>query len=77
MHYKIGEQLEYITKYVTLHHGDLILTGTPQGVGPIEVGDKISANIVQNNKILIEMKFDVEEETGNSHPQQKEEINNC
>jgi 2-keto-4-pentenoate hydratase/2-oxohepta-3-ene-1,7-dioic acid hydratase in catechol pathway len=36
MYFKIGDQLEFITKYITLNPGDLILTGTPNGIGPIE-----------------------------------------
>ena len=62
MFYKIGEQLEQITKYVTLNQGDLILTGTPSGIGPINVGDKLRANLKQNEEVLVEMDFKVEEE---------------
>lgn len=60
MHYKIHDQLEFITKYVTLNPGDLVLTGTPSGVGPIKVGDKIKANMKQNGKIIIDMNYLVE-----------------
>jgi acylpyruvate hydrolase len=63
MHFKIGDQLEYITKYTTLNKGDLIITGTPAGVGPIKVGDKLKANIEQNKEILTEIIFNVEEDT--------------
>jgi acylpyruvate hydrolase len=62
MHYKIGDQLEYITRYVTLNPGDLILTGTPHGIGPIAVGDKMHATLRQGDKILVEMRYDVLEE---------------
>ncbi len=62
MHYKIGETLEYITNYVTLNPGDLILTGTPHGIGPIQVGDKLKANLKQDGKVIVEMNYDVEEE---------------
>jgi acylpyruvate hydrolase len=62
MYFKIGETLEYITRYVTLHPGDLILTGTPHGIGQVKVGDKIKAMIKQNNNILVEMNYNVEEE---------------
>lgn len=61
MYYKIGETLEKITKYVTLNQGDLILTGTPSGIGPINVGDKLKANMKQDGKVLVEMNFLVEE----------------
>lgn len=61
MHYKIGETLEHLTSYVTLNKGDLILTGTPSGIGQIKVGDKLKANIKQEGKVLVEMSYDVEE----------------
>lgn len=62
MHYKIGETLEHLSQYVTLHKGDLILTGTPSGIGPISVGDKLKASLKQEGKVLVEMNYDVEEE---------------
>ncbi len=62
MHYKIGETLEHLSHYVTLNKGDLILTGTPSGIGPINVGDKLMAQLKQEDKTLVEMKYDVIEE---------------
>lgn len=62
MHFKIDEQLEFITKYVTLYPGDLVLTGTPHGIGHISIGDKIRANLIQNDTTLVELKFNVEAE---------------
>ena len=60
MHFKIGDQLEYITKYCTLNPGDLILTGTPHGIGPIKLGDKLHATLSQDGQIVVEMKYNVE-----------------
>ncbi len=37
--------LSYITSVLTLVPGDLILTGTPAGVGPLKAGDKVEVNI--------------------------------
>lgn len=34
-----------VSKYFTLQRGDVILTGTPSGVGPVGVGDVIDAGI--------------------------------
>jgi acylpyruvate hydrolase len=59
MYFKIGDQLEFITKYVTLNPGDLILTGTPAGINSIDVGDKLHATLKQGDKMLMEMKYDV------------------
>lgn len=62
MHYKIGETLEHLTNYITLNKGDLILTGTPSGIGPIAIGDQLRASLKQDGKTLVEMNFNVEEE---------------
>ncbi len=40
--FSIAELLAYITAAITLEPGDLVLTGTPAGVGPLAVGDKVS-----------------------------------
>ena len=42
---RIPEMLSYISKYFTLEEGDLVITGTPQGVGPVKGGDSISGEI--------------------------------
>ena len=51
MIYKIDFLIHYISKYVTLNKGDLIFTGTPKGVGPVNVGDKLKGYI-ENEKLL-------------------------
>ena len=33
--------ITFVSQYITLRKGDLIFTGTPAGVGPIEIGDKL------------------------------------
>jgi len=43
--------IEYISKFVTLKMGDLIFTGTPAGVGPVSIGDKLEA-FIGNEKLL-------------------------
>ena len=37
--------IEYVSSFMTLLPGDVILTGTPDGVGPMEVGDEVSVTI--------------------------------
>ena len=43
--------ISYLSKFFTLRTGDLIFTGTPKGVGPVKVGDVLSASI-ENEKLL-------------------------
>lgn len=43
--------VSYLSKFFTLKKGDLIFTGTPAGVGPIEIGQKLAAYI-ENEKLL-------------------------
>jgi len=45
MLFSIDELLVYISRYFTLQIGDLIYTGTPQGVGKIESGDHLVGSI--------------------------------
>ncbi len=40
-----AQLVAYISQVMTLIPGDIILTGTPAGVGPIQVGDRISVKI--------------------------------
>ena len=41
----VGELIAWGSSFYTLHPGDVILTGTPQGVGPVKVGDTMLAKI--------------------------------
>lgn len=37
--------IEYVSQVMTLLPGDVLLTGTPEGVGPLEIGDEVSVII--------------------------------
>lgn len=52
----IPSLIEYISSIMRLERGDLILTGTPKGVGPIKVGDQIMAGIGHD---IVKMNFRV------------------
>ena len=45
MVFKIPQIIEFITAVMTLEPGDVILTGTPKGVGPIRAGDQVEVEI--------------------------------
>ncbi|MEP6708587.1 MAG: fumarylacetoacetate hydrolase family protein, partial [Verrucomicrobiota bacterium] len=45
MIYSVAEIISFASQSITLLPGDLILTGTPSGVGPIRSGDQIEAAI--------------------------------
>lgn len=47
MIFKIPYLISYISQWMTLLEGDLIITGTPEGVGPLQPGDRIEAEISQ------------------------------
>jgi acylpyruvate hydrolase len=51
---------------MTLEEGDLILTGTPAGVGPIVAGDKIECALVDatTNEVLERVDFGVRDRVG-------------
>lgn len=41
----IAEQIAYASRFYTLYPGDIIMTGTCEGVGPVRPGDTISCGI--------------------------------
>lgn len=49
--WSVAEVISFLTHSVSLSPGDLIYTGTPEGVGPVAKGDKIKAGIDGINAI--------------------------
>jgi 2-keto-4-pentenoate hydratase/2-oxohepta-3-ene-1,7-dioic acid hydratase in catechol pathway len=45
LHFGVGELLEHVSSVMTLLPGDVLLTGTPSGVGPIQAGDMVDCMI--------------------------------
>lgn len=45
MIWKVPEMISYLSEYFELAAGDVILSGTPAGVGPVSVGDRMEASI--------------------------------
>ncbi|MDR2841409.1 MAG: fumarylacetoacetate hydrolase family protein [Paludibacter sp.] len=48
MIFTINEIIAYISRFFTLKMGDLIYTGTPSGVGKVEIGDRLEGFIFDN-----------------------------
>ena len=51
MLYKVDELIAYISQYFTLKTGDILYTGTPAGVGPVHIDDKLEG-YVEDRKVL-------------------------
>ena len=45
MVFTVGEIVEFVSGVMTLLPGDVILTGTPAGVGPMQVGQSVSVTV--------------------------------
>jgi 2-keto-4-pentenoate hydratase/2-oxohepta-3-ene-1,7-dioic acid hydratase in catechol pathway len=43
--FSFDKLIAHVSKYVTIRMGDLIFTGTPAGVGPVKIGDRLQAYI--------------------------------
>ncbi|KAL2125330.1 hypothetical protein VTJ04DRAFT_1695 [Mycothermus thermophilus] len=62
MLFRIPRILGDISRVMTLEPGDIVLTGTPKGVGPVVPGDVIRAGIRVGGKELEEAKLEVKVE---------------
>ena len=56
MLFKIDEIIEYISKYFTLKTGDIIYTGTPVGVGPVNIDDHLTGYIEDRHVLEFNIK---------------------
>ncbi len=56
MVFDIDRIIEYVSKFMTLKKGDLIFTGTPSGVGKMEVNDVFEAYLDGNKTIDLRVK---------------------
>jgi acylpyruvate hydrolase len=64
---RIPKLIAYVSTIMKLEAGDVLLTGTPAGVGPIRPGDIVTAGLrpAGAEKDLVNIKFDVVERKGN------------
>ena len=48
--------IAFVSRYITLKKGDLIFTGTPEGVGPVRQGDRLEAWLQEQQLLNFEIK---------------------
>jgi acylpyruvate hydrolase len=56
MLFDFGTIIEYVSQFFTLKKGDLIFTGTPAGVGKVNVGDHLEGYIEDTKLLDFEVK---------------------
>ena len=59
MHFKIDEIIAHASQYIKFDEGDLILTGTPDGVGPVKIGDHLEGVARIDGQVVARLDFDI------------------
>ena len=49
----VADLIAFASSFYTLHPGDILLTGTPEGVGPVRPGDVMTAGIEKIGEITV------------------------
>jgi len=60
MMFKPDEILAEVKSFLSLEDGDVIMTGTPAGVGPVKAGDRFVGKIYEKERLLVEGEWVVE-----------------
>lgn len=55
MIWKVPEVLAHLSRSVRVEPGDVVLTGTPAGVGPLQVGQRIEAGIADWTRLTVDI----------------------
>lgn len=56
MLFNVDKIISFVSTFVTLKKGDLIFTGTPEGVGPVKIGDVLEASIGDTKVLTVKVK---------------------
>ncbi len=56
MLFKIDYLISFVSRYFLLQQGDILFTGTPKGVGPVQVGDRLTAYIEDKPMLTFDVK---------------------
>jgi 2,4-didehydro-3-deoxy-L-rhamnonate hydrolase len=54
--YGVARLIAYASEHYTLHPGDVIMTGTPEGVGPVTPGDRLDCRIEGIGEMTVEVR---------------------
>jgi len=54
MIYKPDEIIAELKSFLSLEDGDLIMTGTPAGVGPLQAGDRFNGKVFEKDTLIVE-----------------------
>lgn len=60
MIYKPLEMLSEIDRFMSLEDGDVVMSGTPKGVGNYKIGDKFVGRVYEGERVLIESYWSVQ-----------------
>ncbi len=56
MLFNVDQIIAYVSRFMTLKIGDLIFTGTPAGVGAVEIGDKLTGKFESEEMFSFEVR---------------------
>lgn len=56
MLWPIDEIITYVSKFILLKTGDIVFTGTPKGVGPVKIGDRLVGYLEDKQMFDFEVK---------------------
>lgn len=59
MIYKPDQMIKEIKSFMSLENGDIVMSGTPKGVGTYKIGDKFVGKIFSEDELLVELKVEV------------------
>ena len=51
--FPVDKVIAYISQFITFEPGDIIFTGTPEGVSRVEHGDKLEASLLDTDKSIL------------------------
>lgn len=54
--FTFDELIAHVSQFITLKQGDLIYTGTPEGVGPVKIGDELKGFVGDQNMFNLKIK---------------------